>query len=146
MFKPTQIVIHHTASADGAGLDRDELELMHKQRGFTEVGYHFIIDKVEGFYTAIVGRPLDLMGSHAKGANQNSIGVAFVGNFDLAAPHPLMIDEGLRLVLIPLVKQLKISPSAIFGHREVGTTPTVCPGKFFPLDDVKARIDRNCVS
>lgn len=142
MFKPTSIVIHHTASKDGEGLDRDEITKMHNARGFSEIGYHFLIDKIEGEYTAVVGRPLDIMGAHAKGFNQSSVGVSFTGNFEVDKPDPMMIDAGLRLVLIPLCKMLGIPAGRVYGHFEVGTTPTVCPGRFFPLNDVKSRIYR----
>lgn len=142
MFKPTSIVIHHTASKDGEGLDRDEIEKMHHDRGFTDIGYHFLIDKIEGQFIAVVGRPMDTMGAHCKGFNQASLGVSFVGNFEADKPDPLMIEAGLRLVLIPLCRQLGIPASQVFGHFEKGTTPTVCPGRFFPLNDVRARIAR----
>lgn len=71
----TKAVIHHTASPDWSV---DRIRKIHiEERGWDDVGYHFIIRK-DG--TIEKGRSLYKRGAHAKGERNGWIGIAFTGN------------------------------------------------------------------
>lgn len=69
----TKAVIHHTASKD---VSASTIDQWHKDRGWDEIGYHFIIRK-DG--TVEKGRNLNKQGAHAKGRD-HYIGIALTGN------------------------------------------------------------------
>ena len=55
------IVIHCSASRAGVDLRAADIDKMHKERGFSGIGYHFVVDldgRVE------IGRPLPQDGAH----------------------------------------------------------------------------------
>ncbi len=69
----TRAVIHHTASPDWSV---ERLRKIHvEERGWDDVGYHFIIRK-DGSIEK--GRDIHKQGAHAKGRN-NRIGIALTG-------------------------------------------------------------------
>lgn len=70
-----RIIIHHSASPLTTTLA--DITNWHVARGFDGVGYHFVIDS-KGIVHP--GRPVELKGAHAKGANSDSIGICVVGN------------------------------------------------------------------
>lgn len=77
MFYPNEIIIHCTGSHQSWTLD--DLRTYHLNRGFSDIGYHFVIFP-DG--TRKVGRPIIKMGAHCKGHNKNSIGIAWVGGLN----------------------------------------------------------------
>ena len=56
-----------------------EIRQWHKEQGWLDVGYHFIIRR-DG--TVEEGRPVDVVGSHVKDWNSRSVGVCLVGGID----------------------------------------------------------------
>ena len=71
-----KIVVHHSASP---AVSMEKIEQWHIERGFSEVGYHYVI-QAGGFVR--LGRKLDRVGAHCKGHNSDSIGVCVVGSFE----------------------------------------------------------------
>jgi len=117
------IVMHHAAA-------EWTLEQIHKHHrdvnGWDGAGYHFVVH-LDGVVR--LGRPLGIQGAHAGGANRGSIGVCLSGRFDgdREPPNPAQWDAAIQLVA-DLCRQYGLDGSAVYGHKEVGTTPTVCPG------------------
>jgi hypothetical protein len=71
-----QIIVHCTASNNGAPYPASQIDLDHKARGFNRIGYHLVIQpsgEVER------GRGLNEQGAHCEGENDDSIGIALVG-------------------------------------------------------------------
>lgn len=73
------VVIHHTASPDWT--TAKDIDRWHKERGFNEIGYHYLIrsdGKVEQ------GRSINRRGAHAlnprPSRNRTHIGIALVGH------------------------------------------------------------------
>ncbi|MCD3217819.1 SH3 domain-containing protein [Clostridium botulinum C] len=125
---PRNIVLHHT-ECNGWSIER--LHELHKGNGWSGIGYHFYIRKNGSIYR---GRPEWTIGSHCKGFNKNSIGIAFEGDYhntDKAMPDT-QFNAGLQL--IAYLKN-KYGNMNIYGHREVGSSN--CPGKYFPLNNFK---------
>ena len=76
-----KIIVHCTANKANCKLTMQEFIKMHKERGFSTVGYHYIIfpdGRVEQ------GRPERMIGAHCLGQNFHSIGVAYVGGLGVS--------------------------------------------------------------
>ena len=72
-----RVILHCSATPDEeSDIGAEDIELWHKARRFSGIGYHFVI-KRDG--TLEHGRPLEKIGAHTKGHNLDSIGVCYVG-------------------------------------------------------------------
>lgn len=76
MRKLNRIILHCTATEAGKDFDAQDIDQWHKARGWQEIGYHYVI-KLDGEIE--LGRNINLVGSHVKGHNMDSIGVVYVG-------------------------------------------------------------------
>jgi N-acetyl-anhydromuramyl-L-alanine amidase AmpD len=139
MFKPDHIVIHHSATFDGDVFNKDQLKQMHLQRGWSDIGYHAIVEKVGSAYEVVLGRPMTKMGAHAKGMNGRSFGICFVGNFSKAEPEFRQLFVGIHRWIIPTMETYNIHPDRVLRHSD--TKPTECPGLKFPWDDFKKEVE-----
>jgi N-acetylmuramoyl-L-alanine amidase len=141
-MKVTKLVVHHSDS-DKSKTTKSDIEKWHRQRGFSQIGYHKVI---EGTGLINNGRPESIIGAHAKGANHNSLGVCVVGNFEKETPNPMQINSLVK-VLTKWCKENKIDQTKIYGHFEVPgcMTVTQCPGKMMKLqmNSIKNKIKHN---
>ena len=71
------IILHH--SGVKARHTAKDIHQWHKNKGWSGIGYHYFIDKEGNIFEC---RPRDTVGAHAKGYNENSIGVCFEGDFN----------------------------------------------------------------
>lgn len=69
------IIIHCSDSPQGRGDDASTIDRWHKARGWSGIGYHYVILE-DG--TIQTGRPLGKSGAHAKGYN-DYVGVCLIG-------------------------------------------------------------------
>ena len=122
----SHIVLHHRAG-DG---DADSIHRLHKERGYSGIGYHFYVRKDGKVYK---GRPIETVGAHTLGANQKSIGVCFEGDFEKQQSMPVLQEKSGR----ELIDYLKsIYPKVkVVGHKDLQST--ACPGKHFPIERIK---------
>ena len=128
-----KIVIHHTGNPSDDDLSAAEIDASHKGRGWTCIGYHYVIRK-DG--TVEQGRPHWTVGAHAYGENSHTIGIHVCGNFEEAEPTDGQI-ESLAMLLANLCTDygLSIDRDHIVGHREL--MGTACPGRnLYDLMDV----------
>jgi hypothetical protein len=124
------IVIHHSASGD---ISSQTIHEWHLRREWIGIGYHFVV-RIDG--TIETGRPLEAVGTHAMSpANERTIGICVVGNFESHHPTPRQIDSLVWLINEHIKPRYGTLP--ITGHRE--HRPTACPGKYFPMVEVIAR-------
>lgn len=134
------IVLHHSASPTGnaAMFDRE-----HKQKGWDELGYHFVIDNGRGGGDGkIETGPRWLKqkwGAHAKTPdnryNDFGIGVCFVGNFEQGKPTAKQLEAASKLVAW-LMQTYNIPASNVIGHEDTGKS-TLCPGKYLSVARVR---------
>lgn len=126
------IVIHCSASRNGAPLVVDQIDHEHAKRGFRRgpefiarqnlglksIGYHFVV-YVNG--ALATGRHLDEVGAHAKGYNQKSIGICMVGGLDEHGKATGKFMQAQWETLRDCVTSLqKTYPSVkIIGHRDL---------------------------
>jgi hypothetical protein len=154
-----KIVVHHTASPNGvkdpAATVRFGYELHVVTRGFTDIGYHFLIgpdgEIFEGrrarayakgaLHTGEDGSGNGIIGGHTKGRNAGSCGIALIGNFMKATPSGAALAslihltawEAQRHKIDPLGSDKYIATDGtslvfpnIVPHRGIGAT--LCPG------------------
>ena len=74
-----KIILHCSATSEGKDFDVNDIREWHLQRGFTDVGYHYVI-KLDG--TIQDGRDIRTIGAHCKGYNYGSVGIVYVGGLD----------------------------------------------------------------
>ncbi|WP_063016414.1 N-acetylmuramoyl-L-alanine amidase [Nocardia nova] len=159
------ITVHHTAGrndytkAESAGIVRAIYAYHAKTLGWCDIGYNALVDKYgqifEGRYGGL-DRPVE--GAHAGGFNENTAGVAMMGDFETEPPsdaqlqatgqfvgwraeiagldpegHTTMYSEGTDYT--PYAEGAAVDLPIVFAHRDVGNT--TCPG-----DAAYARMDR----
>lgn len=117
-----RLVVHHTAGAKNATVA--DIRRGHINRGFNDIGYHAVI---RGDGSLHHGRGESLQGAHALGANHDSLGVSLCGNFENETPEAVQIAK-VKALLAYWCQFYLVLPTQIFGHRDVGTTATACPG------------------
>ena len=118
----TSIVVHCSDTPKGKHFTAKDIDLWHKERGWTKIGYHFVVlldGKIE------IGRGILEVGAHAEGYNQNSIGVCYIGG----AKGEDTRTDAQKKALLDLIKDLKAkypSIKQVLGHRDTGS-PKACP-------------------
>jgi len=147
MFKPEYIVVHHSLTADNVTLsDIEAIRKYHiETNGWSDIAYHFVVDSikntVEKSYTELlIGRPINIKGSHCIGYNHNSLGVCVIGNFDLVAPSEEILNVLVNRFIKPYMDVFYIPVANVKGHRELTGFDRTCPGSKFNLDDLRGRL------
>ena len=123
-----RIIIHHTGGAD-IDAYAEQIHQWHLDAGYSGIGYHFVVRKSGEIER---GRPLHSVGSHAYGANSDSIGIHLSGDFTYNLPAENQVESAAMLIAC-LCEEFKIPTDRkhILGHREVdpeGLRGTACPG------------------
>uniref|UniRef100_A0A8C6NKP1 Peptidoglycan recognition protein 5 n=1 Tax=Nothobranchius furzeri TaxID=105023 RepID=A0A8C6NKP1_NOTFU len=125
-----RVVIHHTALQNCKGLVECTEHLLSIQRlhmdkrQFDDIGYNFLVDR-EG--TVFEGRGWGVVGAHTKGHNHDTLGVAFMGNFNNDTPTKEALQSVKQLLVSGVSQRFLHSQFDLFGHRDLGDT--ACPGE-----------------
>jgi hypothetical protein len=91
------LVIHNTETA---GRDDEAVRgvlTAHKNRKWSDIGYHFLIaqDSTDKTWKVYQGRPIEYFGAHAGAAyNENTIGIAMVGAYAWKTPSKIKEVRG----------------------------------------------------
>lgn len=122
------IAVHCAATRPSQDLDVADIRRMHLQRGFLDVGYHFVI-KRDG--TVQEGRPLNRQGAHVSRYNHLSIGICLVGGVsekDVNVPEDNFTDAQFDALHALLARLSKEYPHAVIqGHRDFPGVRKACP-------------------
>ncbi|UNA02536.1 endolysin [Enterobacter phage EP1] len=127
-FKPRTVTeaifVHCSATQPSQDIGVDTIRMWHKQQGWLDVGYHFVI-KRDG--TVESGRPVDVVGSHVKDWNSRSVGVCLVGGIDANGKFEANFTPAQMNALRNKLAELKaLYPQAdIKAHHDVA--PKACP-------------------
>ena len=119
------IVVHCSATRCNRHYTVMQLIRDHADRfGFT--GYHYYITR-DG--TVIQTRHEQLIGAHAVGYNQHSLGVCYEGGLDKEGNPADTRTRKQKHALLQLLKRLKAEhPDArILGHRDLPGVHKACP-------------------
>ncbi len=117
------LVIHHSAFYEVNGIATLlEVQRLHRDdRGWADVGYHFMVDMDGAIYE---GRNLGVRGIHTQGHNSGSAGVCLLGDFRFRSPSQAQWDALIALSCW-LVDELDLTHLAAHSQFNKGT---VCPG------------------
>lgn len=133
-----EIIVHCTATRpnfmQGTGVDAKvkEVRRWHKDKGWSDIGYHFLIDR-DGSVSS--GRPLEKVGAHVKGHNTGTIGISLFGGHGAAANDDFLdnFTEDQEKALAALLEELQNKYPAITkisGHNQYAAK--ACPGFSVP--------------
>ena len=138
--------VHHTVNANDytraevPGLLRSIYAYHVKSRGWSDIGYNYLIDRFgriwEGRYGG-VDRPV--VGAHTLGYNDDSFAASAIGNYQIAKPSKAVIQAYAALFAWKLSLHGVNAASthqwvtkrwfeAINGHRDAAST--LCPGQY----------------
>lgn len=128
-FKPRKetkyIFVHCSATRPSQDVGVREIRQWHKEQGWLDVGYHFVI-KRDG--TIETGRSLEAVGSHVKGYNEVSVGICLVGGIDdQGKPNANFTDSQMESLKAVLKEVGETYPEAtILGHHSVANKACPC--------------------
>ena len=120
-----RIILHH---ADAKNCSAEDIHRWHLNNGWSGAGYHFLVRKDGKVYRL---RPEDKVGAHAYGANYDSLGICFEGNFMEEDMPAEQIKAGQELVAY---LKNKYNITTVQKHKDVCATS--CPGDKFPFDEI----------
>ena len=149
------LVVHHTAitSTGDARSGEERMRALYQyhanNRGWGDIGYHYLVDDAGQIYEGKSGGPF-VVGGHAYCNNVGTISVAMLGNFDAELPTQQQM-KSLQWLLaylgetydVPLSGTVKYhgkSMPTIVGHRDLLSTD--CPGDnaYAVLGQVRANV------
>ena len=120
-----ELIVHCSATPEGKDYSVDTIRQWHLQRGFSDIGYHYVIYRDGSIH---IGRDESIIGAHCTGHNTNSIGVCYIGGCASDGKTPkdtrtLQQKESL----LSLLKTLKVKyPNAkIYPHYKFAAK--ACP-------------------
>ena len=123
--KIKEIIVHCSATRDGKDYSVDDIRKWHKQRGFNDIGYHYVIYRDGSIHE---GRDVNLVGAHCQNHNAYSIGVCYIGGCKLDGLSPKDTrTDAQKESLLRLLKELKkkYPYATIHGHRDFSNK--ACP-------------------
>ena len=120
-----ELIVHCSATPEGKDYSVDTIRQWHLQRGFSDIGYHYVIYRDGSIH---IGRDESIIGAHCTGHNTNSIGVCYIGGCasDGKTPKDTRTTEQ-KQSLVKLLNELKTKypQASIHGHRDFSSK--ACP-------------------
>lgn len=122
-----KITIHCSAMPNKHYHDIKDIEKWHKARGFTKVGYNYVITS-DGKLQR--GRKDTEMGAHVYGNNRNNIGICLCG----LGPHDFTSVQGdiLYKLVFDLMCKYDVALEDVRGHYEYDSGKA-CPNINMPI-------------
>ena len=124
--KINRLIIHCSATPEGKDFTVEQIREWHLQRGFTDIGYHYVIYRDGSVHK---GRDEKMAGAHTYGYNLNSIGICYIGGMDSSNKNPKDTrTHEQKIALRELLKLLrkKYPEATIHGHREFAAKACPC--------------------
>lgn len=122
------VAVHCSATKPSQDFQASDIKRMHLQRGFLDIGYHFVITRSGEVQK---GRDAKVIGAHVEGFNAVSVGVCLIGGVSEADGKTAEnnFTEAQFKALRGVIKALKeIYPEAIVqGHRDFPKVAKDCP-------------------
>ena len=129
MRKINKIILHCTADPEGRDHTLEYYNTEHLKRDggtWQGVGYHFIIHPDGTIETA---RPINMVGSHCKGQNYNSIGIAYIGGMNkeyTTAKDTRTRAQKKQMWRLVLYLLQRFPSATVHGHHEYDPKPCPC--------------------
>ena len=115
------VVFHMSETPPSMDIGVDRIREWHLDRGFSDIGYHFVIHK-NGFIEK--GRPLHIVGAHCRRKNKTSVGVCYVGGWEGKDDRTELQEESMHRLMASLT--MVFGALNVFGHYEFKPSKT-CP-------------------
>lgn len=135
-----ELIWHCAATREGQDFTVDDIRSWHKQRGFSDIGYHFVVYR-DG--TIMFGRPIGQIGAHVEGHNTGTIGACYIGGLtaDGKKPKDTRTPEQ-RASMLWLTEQLvkKFPITLVSGHNQYAAK--ACPS-FYVHNDPLSKLARS---
>lgn len=133
LSKVDSIVLHHSAHTSANVKD---IESWHINQGWIAIGYNYIVQKNGDIYE---GRGFNLSAGVA-GHNSHTINICFCGDYhntdtDMSDKQFNAGIDIIKYVMLKLPRKVELK-----CHRDYGGS--VCPGKYFPIDEMKTLTKR----
>lgn len=132
---PQYLILHH-ADMDGSV---EDINRVHLNKGFWTIGYSYYVRKDGSIWR---GRPENCTQANCYDYNSNSVSICAEGNFMTDA-----MSEAQKNSIIELGRWIESrygNKLQVKGHRELYATD--CPGKNYPLDEIRSAIASGGVS
>lgn len=131
MKKPDRIVVHCSDTPPDMDIGKAEIDQWHKQRGWSGIGYHFVIRR-DGMVEK--GRDLSEEGAHARGYN-HCPGVCLVGGAKRLEDGSLKAESNFTRyqleALVSLIDFIREYASDVkldvVGHHDLPGVDKECP-------------------
>lgn len=151
-------VVHHTAGGNSYTTQTQAMQQIRNDqwyhmntRGWCDLGYNFVIDKWGTIYEGRAGSlDSNVIGVHASNYNTGTVGVSFLGNYDVVDLPSAAVNAAGRVIGYKLGIS-GVSPTATVTYRNTGArlpaviahrdvAATACPGRYaYPkLDAIRA--------
>ena len=120
-----ELIVHCSATPEGKDYSVDTIRQWHLQRGFSDIGYHYVIYRDGSIH---IGRDESIIGAHCTGHNTNSIGVCYIGGCVSNGKTPKDTrTPQQKQSLVKLLKELKTKypQASIHSHRDFANK--ACP-------------------
>ena len=121
MRKINKIIIHCSDSDHSYHDNIHTIKQWHLQRGFSDVGYHYFINKVGKLE---IGRRIKTVGAHSRGQNSSSIGICLSGKKTVLFTD--MQFKTLAKLCFNLIDVFDLSVNEIYAHNNFNPGKT-CP-------------------
>lgn len=131
MRQLNRIILHSTATREGNDHLVDEIRQWHLNRGWSDIGYHYVIYRNGAIK---LGRPINEIGAHTLGHNEDSIGVVYVGGMNVEgteAKDTRTLPQKISMRLLIAYLKIRYGISEVLGHKQCSSTE--CPS--FDVDD-----------
>jgi len=144
------VIIHHSATRNG---NAEIFDAAHRARGMVNgLAYHFVIDngtdgEADGHIETGPRWIKQMQGGHCRQAyiNEQGIGICLVGDFSHDHPTAKQMDA-LVLLVHGLQDQFHIPDDHVLGHGEVIGEFSECPGREFPWEEFRRRLNNNSIT
>lgn len=121
-----ELIVHCSATPEGKDYSVDTIRQWHLQRGFSDIGYHYIIYRDGSIH---IGRYESVIGAHCTGHNTNSIGICYIGGCaaDGKTPKDTRTNEQKKSLITLLQDLKKKYPNAgIYPHCKFANKACPC--------------------
>ena len=142
-FKVKKVIVHHSLTKDSGSVSWGAIRKYHvQQMKWSGIGYHAGVELVLSGdavnYETLMGRVWDRSGAHTRGQNHDSLGICFVGNYDITPPPKKMLIAGAKVIALWL-RLFNLTIKDIYSHHHLNIYKS-CPGKCFDMDYLKTCI------
>lgn len=141
-MRPIRKLIIHCSDSDFG--DVREIDRWHRERGFSLIGYHYLIcnghrTAISGYSTEVdglieYGRTVGMEGAHCYGHNRDSIGICLIGKTEFSNTQMIKLHYLVRSLML----EYRLGPKDVYGHYEFDPGKT-CPN--LDMDAIRAGLE-----